>query len=122
MKILVLLLLLISQVVLAQTNRPSLPVGATSTEKLTVTVHPGVELLSIVQYLAGKQGPQPSPYLNAVRQQFMPFRNHPAVLFLFNSDARFGFDLPELGWCYDNPMNPSTFTVPAKNEGRIVGR
>ena len=112
MKILVLTLLLTSQLTLAQTNRQPLPVGATPTEKLTVTVHPGVELLSIVQYLAGKQGPQPSPYLNAVRQQFTPYRNHPAVLFLFNSDARLGFDLPELGWCYDTPMNPSTFTIP----------
>jgi hypothetical protein len=112
MKKLCLLLLLVSQITLAQSANQPVPVGANANEKLTATVHPGVELLAIVQYLAGREGPQPSPYLTAVRQHFTPYRNHPAVLFLFNSDVRFGFDLPELGWCFANPLESPAFTVP----------
>ena len=108
----ILLLLLLSSACFSQVPRPALPYGAKAGEKLTVTVHPGVELLSIIQYLAGYAGPGASPYRTAVRAHFAPFRNHPAVLFLFNSDARFGYDLPELGWCFDNPLNPKAFTIP----------
>jgi hypothetical protein len=112
MRKLCLLVLFVSQIALAQSPSQPSPFGAKAGEKLTVTVHPGVELLAIIQYLAGREGPQPSPYLTAVRTHFAPYRNHPAVLFLFNSDVPTGFDLPELGWCFADPMKPSTFTVP----------
>ncbi|RYF73466.1 MAG: DUF4932 domain-containing protein [Cytophagaceae bacterium] len=111
MKAVAFFLLLLSHVLHAQPASP-LPFGARPGEKLTVTVHPGVELLAIIQYLAGSEGPSPSPYLTDVRRHFTPFRNHPAVLFLFNSNARFGFDLPELGWCFTDPLNPRAFTLP----------
>ena len=107
-----LLLLLISSASFSQMPRPALPYGAKADEKLIVTVHPGVELLSIIQYLAGHAGPGASPYRTAIRSHFTPFRDHPAVLFLFNSDARFGYDLPELGWCFDNPLNLQSFIIP----------
>ncbi|AKD57145.1 DUF4932 domain-containing protein [Spirosoma radiotolerans] len=108
----ILFLLLLSSICFSQVPRSALPYGAKADEKLTVTVHPGVELLSIIQYLAGHAGPGASPYRTAVRAHFAQFRNHPAVLFLFNSDARFGYDLPELGWCFDHPLHPTSFTIP----------
>ena len=111
-KALLFLLLFLSYTTFGQNTPSPIPFGAKKDGKLTVTVHPGVELLSIIQYLAGHAGPRPSPYLTDVRQHFAPFRNHPAVLFLFNSDARFGYDLPELGWCFDNPLKPSGFIIP----------
>lgn len=33
-------------------------------------------------------------------------------MFLFNSNARFGYDLPELGWCFTDPLRPVSFTLP----------
>lgn len=90
------------------------PFGVKPGDKLTITVHPGVELLSIIQYLSGNQGPIPSPYLTDVRKHFSSYRTHPAVLFLFNSDARFGYDLPELGWCFTDPLRPTSFNLPEK--------
>lgn len=90
------------------------PFGVKPGDKLTITVHPGVELLSIVQYLAGRQDPALSPYRTDVQQHFGPYRSHPAVLFLFKSNARFGYDLPELGWCFNDPLRPTSFTLPEK--------
>lgn len=90
------------------------PFGVKPGDKLTVAVHPGVELLSIIQYLSGNQGPTSSTYRTAVREYFGRYRTHPAVLFLFNSNARFGYDLPELGWCFNNPLHPTAFTLPEK--------
>lgn len=112
MKTNVFILFFLSHITFGQSTQSAVPFGAKEDQKLTVAVHPGVELLSIIQYLAGHAGPRPSPYLTDVRRHFAPFRNHPAVLFLFNSDARFGYDLPELGWCFDNPLEPAAFTIP----------
>lgn len=121
MKTLFLLLCLTaSQVCFGQAVAPKsatakqLPFGVKPGDNLTITVHPGVELLSVIQYLAGKQDPTPSPYRTAVRNYFGRYRTHPAVLFLFNSDARFGYDLPELGWCFNDPSKPTSFSLPEK--------
>ncbi len=70
-------------------------------EKLTVGVHPGVELFTIIQMLAGKSNPpNPSAYSKEVSVYFDKYKEHPAV----KKAATFGgyYDLPELGWCMSN--------------------
>ena len=119
MKALFLLLFLTSNLLIfgqAIPNKPPIakriPFGAKPGDKLTVAIHPGVELLSIIQYLSGNQGPMSSTYRTDVREHFGRYRTHPAVMFLFNSNARFGYDLPELGWCFTDPLHPTSFTLP----------
>jgi hypothetical protein len=72
------------------------------TNRITVTVHPGIELLTIVQLLAGKYpAPNKSVYAQATEAYFTPFANHPAVQQARRLPKVFT-DLPELGYCFDN--------------------
>ncbi|HEY8927749.1 MAG TPA: DUF4932 domain-containing protein [Mucilaginibacter sp.] len=66
---------------------------------LKITVHPGVELLTIVQILAEKY-PQPNPslYEKEVMDYFGKYKDHPAVKKVIALDKVYA-DLPELGWC-----------------------
>lgn len=68
-------------------------------ERITVTVHPGIELFTIIQILADKY---PEPALTAYSREviawFGKYKSHPAV----KKAASFGktyTDMPELGWC-----------------------
>lgn len=71
-------------------------------EGLTVNVHPGVELMAIVQILAGKYSePTPSVYSAAMKEHFSPFANHPAVVWIKGFKKNVYPDFIELGWCFD---------------------
>jgi hypothetical protein len=76
-----------------------LPVAGICQDQLKVAVHPGVELLTIVQILAGKYAaPNPSAYSKEVMDYFGKFKDHPAVKKVQSFDKVFA-DLPEIGWC-----------------------
>lgn len=67
-------------------------------EKLKVSVHPGVELFTIVQLL-GDQFPDPNPstYSKEVMEYFGKYKDHPAV-HKVRSFKKVFTDLTELGW------------------------
>lgn len=71
-------------------------------ERLTVNVHPGIELFTIVQIL-GEQFPNPNPsaYAKEVMQYFGKYKDHPAVLKVKNFKKVYT-DLTELGWTMSN--------------------
>lgn len=72
------------------------------TDRITVTVHPGIELFTIVQLLAGKYGmPNKSVYAKETEAYFVPFANHPAVRQAQRLQKLYS-DTPELGYCLDN--------------------
>lgn len=74
------------------------PQGWSPLPNLTIGVQEGIELMSIIQYLGGHlENNTPSPYKNDVRKYFTPYRNHPAVLAMFNFDYRIYSDLVECG-------------------------
>ena len=91
--------LLMGQSLLAQGTQPA---PATTPSRVTVTVHPGIELFTVVQLLAGQYPmPNPSAYATDAQTFFAPFANHPAVLHV-KKMGRVYSDLPELGYCFDN--------------------
>jgi len=73
--------------------------------QLKVNVHPGVELFTVVQILAGKYPePNPSTYSKEALAYFGRYKDHPAV----KKVASFGntySDLVELGWCMSDFPN-----------------
>lgn len=88
-----------SQVLLAQPHASSTP---PLTGRIAVTVHPGIELLTIVQLLAGKYPPpNKSGYAKATEAYFTPFANHPAVQQAQRLPKVYT-DLTELGYCFSN--------------------
>jgi hypothetical protein len=92
-----LLPLLSGQPLWAQAPVPTPP----PSDRITVTVHPGVELLTIVQLLAGKYPlPNKSGYTKETEAYFAPFANHPAVRQARRLPKVYT-DLPELGYCFD---------------------
>ncbi|TDN38636.1 DUF4932 domain-containing protein [Hymenobacter sp. UV11] len=92
-----LLALLTVQVLVAQPHVATAPAN-----QLTVTAHPGIELFTIVQLLAGKYPlPNKSAYTAEVEAYFTPFANHPAVRQARRLPKVYT-DLPELGYCFDN--------------------
>jgi hypothetical protein len=76
-----------------------LPILGICQDQLKVTVHPGVELLTIIQILADKY-PQPrtSAYSKEVFDYFGKYKDHPAVK-KARSFSKTYFDMTELGWC-----------------------
>ncbi|GAA3998683.1 hypothetical protein GCM10022408_06970 [Hymenobacter fastidiosus] len=65
-------------------------------------VHPGIELFTVVQLLAGKYPmPNKSAYAKETEAYFAPFANHPAVQYARQLKGVYS-DLPELGYCLDN--------------------
>lgn len=76
--------------------------GSVPPSRLTATVHPGIELFTIVQLLAGKYPmPNKSAYAKEVETYFTPFANHPAVQQAKHMKQVYS-DLPELGYCFDD--------------------
>jgi len=65
-----------------------------------VKVHPGTELLHIVNYLAGVNQPlvKRSSYLDDVDEWFERYRDHPAVLHATKLPYN---DFSDLGWCFE---------------------
>lgn len=96
----------------AQQN--DLPYGAVAGDDLTVFVHPGVELVTIVQILADKYpAPTQSVYAEDMKKHFGAFAHHPAVEYIKSFKRNMYTDFVELGWCFDNfpsitVTNPTT--------------
>lgn len=79
--------------------------SAKAQEKLTVNVHPGVELFTIVQLLADKfPNPNPSTYSKEVMDYFGKYKTHPAVLKMKGFKQVYT-DFTELGWTMSNFPN-----------------
>ena len=75
--------------------------GKASTIK--INVHPGVELMTIVQKLADKYPKSaPSAYEKEVLAYFSPYKKHPAVLRIQQFKGTVYPDLTELGFCFDD--------------------
>jgi len=76
-----------------------LPFAGICQDQLKVTVHPGVELLTIIQILADRYpDPYTSTYSKEVLDYFGKYKDHPAVKKMRSLTKTFG-DTPELGWC-----------------------
>lgn len=94
-----LLALLIGNALVAQ---PRTTAAQPPADQFTVTVHPGIELFTVVQMLAGKYPmPNKSAYAKEAEAYFTPFANHPAVQYARQLKGVYP-DLPELGYCLDN--------------------
>ena len=82
-----------------------LPFTGHSQEKLKVTVHPGVELFTIIQILGDKYPqPNPSTYSKEVLEYFGKYKDHPAVKKVMSFDKTYT-DFVELGWCMSDFPN-----------------
>lgn len=80
---------------------------------LKITVHPGVELLTIVQKLAGKDQPStPTSYEREVLAYFAPYKQHPAVRQLQQFAGTIYPDLTELGFCFTDAPDPQLTHLP----------
>ena len=77
----------------------SLTAFAQPQDQLKIDVHPGIELFTIVQILAGKY-PEPnrSAYTTEAMKYFSPYKDHPAVKKVASLPHVYT-DLVELGWC-----------------------
>ncbi|NVO85172.1 DUF4932 domain-containing protein [Hymenobacter terrestris] len=94
-----LLVLLSGSILVAQ---PRTTAAQPPADQLTVIVHPGIELFTVVQMLAGKYPmPNKSAYAKEAEAYFTPFANHPAVQYARQLKGVYP-DLPELGYCLDN--------------------
>ncbi|MCX6218522.1 DUF4932 domain-containing protein [Spirosoma sp.] len=86
---------------LTQPIQAQLSTPAPASKRIEVTVHPGIELFTVVQLLAGQyKMPTPSAYAKAVETYFKPYANHPAVEQV-KKMGRVYADLAELGYCFD---------------------
>jgi hypothetical protein len=83
----------------------STAVGYGQAQEVKINVHPGVELLTIVQKLSGKYpASAPSTYEREVLAYFSPYQKHPAVLKVQQLKGQVFPDLTELGFCFtDSP-------------------
>ncbi|MEM6769589.1 MAG: DUF4932 domain-containing protein [Bacteroidota bacterium] len=79
-------------------------------DQTEINVHPGQELLTMIQILAGKyRQPNPSKYTAEFRQHFSKFDQHAAVKHLQKIEARLYTDVPELGWCISGFPEPKLY-------------
>ena len=73
---------------------------------LTIRVHPGIELMVIVQWLGGRLNmPTDSTYKADAWRTFEKFRGHKAVKMIHEFKNVYP-DLTELGWSFDGFPNP----------------
>jgi len=68
-----------------------------------VNVHPGQELITIIQVLADRYPtPNKSQYAKEMEAYFRAYEKHPAVTALADMNKRVYTDFPELGWCFSD--------------------
>jgi Domain of unknown function (DUF4932) len=73
-------------------------------QEMTANVHPGVELMTIIQIFAGKYPmPTKSSYAKEVENYFMPFKDHAAIKKIQAFEGNVYTDFAELGWCFSLP-------------------
>jgi len=96
--------------------------GAPAQEQLKVNVHPGIELFTIIQILAGKY-PEPNPSLYATEAlgYFGRYKDHPAVKKCASLGNTFT-DLVELGWCMSGFPDIQIYEPPDLNWYRKYGK
>ena len=71
--------------------------------EVVINVHPGVELLTIIQKLAGKfPKSSPSKYNDEVMEYFSKYKEAKAVEILRNIDKNIYPDFTELGFCFSD--------------------
>lgn len=91
-------------------------------DKLKVTVHPGVELFTIIQILADKYPqPNPSAYSKEVMEYFGKYKDHPAVKKVASFDKVYT-DLVELGWCMSDFPNIKIYEPADINWYKLDGK
>jgi hypothetical protein len=91
-------------------------------DKLKVTVHPGVELFTIIQILADKYPqPNPSAYSKEVMDYFGKYKDHPAVKKVASFDKVYT-DLVELGWCMSDFPNIKIYEPADINWSKLDGK
>ncbi len=74
--------------------------------KVEVNVHPGVELLTVIQKLSGKfPKSTPSKYNDEVMRYFSKYKNAKAVKILQSIENRLYPDFTELGFCFSDFPN-----------------
>jgi hypothetical protein len=72
-------------------------------DNLTIQVHEGIELMSVVQYLGSQLNmTTPSPYRKDIARFFLAYRNHPAVNMIFSLTGPVYPDLTECGLAFYN--------------------
>lgn len=89
--------------VLVQASLAQVPTAPTpaAPKRIEVTVHPGIELFTVVQLLAGQyRQPNSSTYAKAAETYFKPYASHPAVEQVKKMGKVYP-DLAELGYCFD---------------------
>lgn len=89
-------------------NLPSNSISAQAAPEVTINVHPGVELFTIIQWMAGQyREPNRSIYSKKVKAYFTPYANHAAVqkLKAIAEKQHLYSDFPELGWCFSDFPN-----------------
>ena len=97
--------------------------GYGQTPDLKINVHPGVELLTIVQKLSGKYPPStPSAYEKEVLAHFGPYNKHPAVRTLQQFQGTVYPDLTELGFCFDDSPDLHLAVPDSSNWYRLYGK
>lgn len=111
---LILIALLGSSLCTCVRAQPQLTDGAAQGQ-IEINVHPGQELLTMIQILAGKyRAPNPSSYAAAFEAHFRPFAEHAAVKQIQKFKGRVYTDVPELGWCISNFPAPELY-LPEEN-------
>lgn len=91
-------------------------------QELKVTVHPGVELFTIVQILAGKYPqPNPSAYSKEALAYFEKYKDHPAVKKVASFEKTYP-DLVELGWCMSDFPNIKIYEPADLNWYKYYGK
>lgn len=91
-------------------------------QHIIATVHPGVELMTIVQVLGDRYPPpNSSTYWVEVKAHFEPYKNHPAVLKVQALSDKVYPDLTELGWCFSFPEMTLAFTPTEPTWYRLYG-
>lgn len=97
--------------------------GCGQTPALTVNVHPGIELLTIVQKLSGRYPKSsPSDYEKQVLAHFGPYKGHPAVVKLQQFKGQVYPDLTELGFCFDDSPNPQLAIPDSSDWYKLYGK
>lgn len=97
--------------------------GHGQTPELKINVHPGIELLTIVQKMSGKY-PESSPsnYEKEVLAYFGPFKKHPAIQKIQQFKGTVYPDLTELGFCFNDSPDLQLAIPDSSNWYKLYGK
>ncbi|MEM8585042.1 MAG: DUF4932 domain-containing protein [Bacteroidota bacterium] len=94
-----------------------------SAQTFEVGVHPGQELLTIIQILAD-QYPEPneSTYQKDMRAHFANMSDHPAVRYIAAFQNTLYTDFPEMGWCIETENDYALFLPDSNSWYELYGK